>query len=163
MIRKLTLMLIFAIFVAGDAIAERGEPIMSWPYFVQLDLNAYHGAMISKCDEKYPEHAQAFRKAIAQWDKTNMAAITEIRGLIKERIKFSESLSEAQAEDQMSKASAAWTQIFMNMLAGTKENEWKDACSGSYADQTLRSLDFQKYRSSIVAAISTVPISQLRP
>ncbi|GEM_PF-4362354 len=136
---------------------------MSWPYFVQLDLNAYHGAMIEKCVEKHPDQAEAFRNAIEKWNEANMPAIVEIRGLIKARIRVAGALSETQAEAQMREASVAWTQIFLKMLASTTANDWKDACTGKYANDTLRALDFQNHRSSILTAVPNVPVRQLRP
>jgi len=163
MVRKVTLMFMSALFLLGDAAAEGGDPIMAWPYFVQLDLHAYHGAMIDKCADKYPAHAEAFRDAIAKWDNANSAAISEIRGLIKKRIRVAGGLSEPQTEEQMSQASVALTQIFLKTLSSTKESDWKEACTGKYVDQTLRSLDFQKYRSAIVAAIPNTPIRKFRP
>ena len=163
MIRKLMLILISGAFLAGDAFAERGEPMMAWPYFVQLDFHAYHGAMMEKCADKYPAHIEEFRDAISKWNEANMPAISEIRGLLKERIRVEGGLPEAQAEEQMRQASAAWTTIFLKQVSITAESEWKDLCTGKYANYTLRSLDFQKHRSSIVTMIPNFPVRQLRP
>lgn len=163
MLRKLMIIFMSSLFILGDAAAERGEPMMAWPYFVQLDLQTYHGAMIDKCTDKYPAQAEAFRDAIAKWDSANSAAIGKIRGLIRERLKVAGELSEAQAEEQMIQASQAWTQLFLKMVSSTKESEWKETCAGKYTDYTLRSMDFEKHLSSIVAAIPNVPVRQFRP
>lgn len=156
--------LLFAVlFTIGNAVAEKGDPMMLWPILVQIDWDAYHSAAIENCTKKYPDYAKPFQSAIAEWSEKNMATILEIRGQIKEHLKKLEGLSEEEATAQMRKASATWTQQFLGIVSNTSDSSWKDICSGQYANETLRSMDFVTYRSLILPGIPSLRISQIRP
>lgn len=136
---------------------------MVWPILAQLDWNAYHGSMITNCNTKFPEYAESFRQAVAAWDAKNASTIIEIRTLLLDRVRNAEGLSEAKASEVMRDASATWTDKFLEMVSRTSERDWKDVCTGKYAEQTLRSMDFVAYRSQILAAVPSLPVRQIRP
>lgn len=157
------ILLFVALFTMGNAAAEKGDPMMIWPILVQIDWDTYHSAAIESCTKKYPDYAKPFQSAIAEWSEKNMVAILELRGQIKEHLKKLEGLSDVEASAQMRKASATWTQLFLNIVSNTSDNSWKDICSGQYANETLRSMNFVEYRSLLLQGIPALRISQIRP
>jgi len=161
--RNCYFLLIFFMFYCGSAHAERGDPMMAWPQLVEIDWDTYHEKMIENCRVKFPENAISFQNAISKWNDHNAAAILDIRRQIKDRIKSTKGLSESEVTNQMDLLSNKLTETFLNLVANTPENEWKDVCTGKYASETLSAMDFEKYLPIISKAIPAFRDDYLLP
>ena len=159
--RYLHLLLACLMFFSEITFAERIDPMMAWVQLVQIDWNAYHGKMVAQCAAKYPDSSGKFEDAIRKWNDKNSEAIRNIHQQLKAQFKAITGIPEPEVSTQMSQASSTWTGMFIKQISSTSEQEWKDICTGKYAEM-LPALYFANFLPMLPESLRGVRAEQLK-
>jgi hypothetical protein len=134
---------IAALLMASCLLADAAQmDVATGIQLAQIDFDAYHAALLERCQVLAPDSAGTLADSMAQWKEKNAEALVMLRQLYKAQLTRNiRTVQPAPSDEEAEAQVAAVLQLFASGLKEkvlqVPDDQTRLACNGGYAAQTL--------------------------